>query len=89
MNKTSDERQDFAEQNETSTIVKCDVCGGHFNRRYLSSHERLAHSRSHNPGLSVEDEAQAEETILALYRAMSTKAKNKVLARLASMCEPP
>ncbi len=32
-----------------SEIVKCEICGKLFNRRYVKSHKRLAHDKKLNP----------------------------------------
>ena len=69
---------------QASQLVKCEVCGRHFNQRYLSSHKRLSHDRNRSVPT---DEAKTLDTILALYQQMSSEAKRELLSRLAEAAD--
>lgn len=85
MDKLGSAKQISEEATQRSLIVKCDVCGQHFNKRYLSSHKRLSHGKNTKSALTIGDEAEAVKTILILYLQLSTKSRNDVLTRLASL----
>jgi hypothetical protein len=85
MDKIGGDKQIPGEAAQTSLIVKCDVCGQQLNRRHLSSHKRLSHGKNNKSPVSIGDEAKAVETILALYLQLSTKSRNNVVKRLASL----
>jgi len=63
--------------------VLCDVCGGLFNSRHLSSHKRLAHPWKHRPATPT-GQKKAIQEILSLYDHLSPGDKKKVLARLTA-----
>jgi len=67
-----------------SEIVKCDICGGVYNRRHLSSHKRLSHGKSRTANLSTADEPEKLEAVLSLYEQLSDEEKKKVQDQLAS-----
>jgi hypothetical protein len=85
MGKIGGDKQISGEATQTSPIVKCDVCGQQFNRRYLSSHKRLSHGKNNKSAMSIGDEAKAVETILALYLQLSATSRNNVLKRLTCL----
>jgi hypothetical protein len=65
-----------------SEIIKCDECGGLFNQRHLSSHKRLSHNRKKIFPAAAAREREAVETILAVFKRLSGKARKDVLNRL-------
>ena len=85
MDRIGGERGFPGKTSQESPIVKCDVCGQHFNRRHLASHKRRSHGKSSNPTLGISDEGKTVEMILALYLQLSTAAKTNVLERLTSL----
>jgi len=64
-------------------MVKCDVCGRHYNQRYLTSHKRLSHHAKSDP-ISFDD-SRAVETIVALYKKISASAKAELMRRLSAV----
>ena len=80
MEKMDNQGKSLAETPQVSQMVKCDVCGGHYNQRYLNSHKRLSH-RNKSESISV-DETRAVDTILALCKQISAKARRNLLRRL-------
>jgi hypothetical protein len=85
MEKIDGEEKLLAETPQVSQMVKCDVCGRHYNQRYLTSHKRLSHNNKSESN-SV-DETKAMETILALYKQMSAKARKELLQRLTGAAD--
>jgi len=67
-----------------SEIVKCDICGGVYNQRHLSSHKRLSHGKSKTANVSTTGEPEKLEAVLSLYEQLSDGEKKKVLDQLAS-----
>jgi DNA-directed RNA polymerase subunit N (RpoN/RPB10) len=67
--------------------VRCDVCGKLFSSRHLSSHKRLAHARGKLTGSAAEE--QGIKTILELYKSLSAKNKERVLAQLTALEQAP
>jgi hypothetical protein len=67
-----------------SQMVKCDICGGLYNRRHLSSHKRLSHGNRETSPRSSKEELESLETILSLYKQLPEERKKEVLDRLAS-----
>ena len=67
-----------------SEIVKCDICGGVYNQRHLSSHKRLSHSKSSASSPPAADEPEKLEAVFSLYEQLSDEEKKKVLDQLAS-----
>ena len=67
-----------------SDIVKCEICGGHYNPRHLSSHKRLSHGKKEMSQAAVARESEAVEAILSLFKRLSDKARKDVLNRLVS-----
>ena len=68
-----------------SEIVKCDICGGVYNQRHLSSHKRLSHSKSRTSSPSTADGPERLEAVLSLYEQLSGEEKKEVLDQLASI----
>jgi hypothetical protein len=67
-----------------SEIVKCDLCGGHYNRRHLASHMRLSHGKKDGFSTAVADEPEAVNLIFTLFKRLSPKARKDVLKRLGA-----
>jgi len=67
-----------------SEIVKCDICGGVYNQRHLSSHKRLSHGKSRTANLSTAGEPEKLGAVLSLFEQLSEEEKKKVLDQLAS-----
>ena len=61
-----------------SEIVKCGICGRSFNKRYVSSHKRLAHAKKSNPDSSTKTEPQVMEEILHLYECLSGEKRKEL-----------
>ena len=80
MEKMNNEGKLLGKTSPVSQMVKCDVCGGHYNQRYVTSHKRLSH-RDKSESISV-DETRTLDTILALYKQISAKARRELLRRL-------
>lgn len=67
-----------------SQIVRCDVCGGVYNQRYLRAHKRLSHDRNH---LAARTEPEALEAIVSLYTRLSDESKKMLRDRLGNPVE--
>lgn len=67
--------------------VRCDVCGKLFSSRHLSSHKRLAHAKGKLTGSAAEE--QGIKAILELYKSLSAKNKERVLAQLTALEQAP
>jgi hypothetical protein len=65
-----------------SEIVKCDVCGGIYNQKYLSSHRRLAHERPKGL-IAGRGDVERLEIIASMYAQLSDANKREVRERLA------
>ena len=65
-----------------SQIVKCEVCGGLFNQRYLVSHKRLAHREKRGAGEATKVEPETINTILSLYKQLSLQGQKDLIDRL-------
>jgi hypothetical protein len=76
VDRAADEKEISVQPSRKAPVIKCDECGGIFNRSYLSSHKRLSHGKT--------DEAKAVETIVALYLKLPSRMKRSVLQRLTS-----
>jgi len=63
-------------------MVKCEICGGNFNERFLASHKRLAHRRKGAP-----TENEIAEQILALFRLLTKDGQRKLLHHLSAVDE--
>ena len=63
--------------------VRCDVCGGIFNQRYLASHRRLAHGKSKGSTASDSGEEEAIQTIVSLYEDLSHEGRKRARRLLA------
>jgi len=85
MGKVDTNEKRVAEASAGSEVVKCDVCGRRYNQRYLKSHKRLSHNGK-GDGPSVDD-AKDVETILALYKRISPKARKELRRRLSGTPE--
>ena len=71
-----------AETPSAPAAVTCDVCGRRYNQRYLTSHKRLSHNgKNHAPSA---DDTRDVETILALYKRISPKARIELKRRLSA-----
>lgn len=84
MEKPNGEQKILTEAPLASRMVKCDVCGRHYSQRYLSSHKRLSHDKNRSVAT---DESKTVETILALYRQISSEAKRDLLQRLSEAAD--
>jgi hypothetical protein len=67
-----------------SEIVKCEICGKSFNKRYVNSHKRLAHEKKLNPGSSAKNEQEVMDEILSLYGRLSDEKRKELQIRLKS-----
>jgi hypothetical protein len=85
MGKIGGEEEILVGPSQASPIVKCDVCGQHYNRRYLSSHKRLSHGKRNNSALRIQNESKAVQTIVDLYLQLSATSRRNVIDRLASV----
>jgi DNA-directed RNA polymerase subunit N (RpoN/RPB10) len=63
--------------------VRCDVCGKLYSSSHLNSHKRLAHAKDKLAGSAARE--RAIQTILEIYKTLSTENKKRVLGELASM----
>ncbi len=64
--------------------VKCDVCGGTFSQRYLTSHKRLAHGKGNGPAVSPTSEDETVQLIVSLYGRLSAKGRMLALRLLTA-----
>jgi hypothetical protein len=65
--------------------VRCDVCGGLFSSRHLSSHKRLSHPNQKPAGQIPEsqiNDRDAMRRIVDLFGGLSEENKKNVLYRL-------
>jgi len=69
---------------QASEVVKCGICGKFFNKRYVSSHMRLAHPKKSKPGSSARNEAEIMEEILHLYESLPDERRKELRNRLKS-----
>lgn len=67
-----------------SEIVKCEVCGKAFNKRFVNSHKRLAHHKKRDPVSSVRSEPEMVREILSLYARLSDEKRKELKVRLKS-----
>jgi len=65
-----------------STIVKCEICGGVYNQRYLNAHKRLSHGRKRIKPKDAHSEPEAVESIVSIYSQLSDDSKKKLRERL-------
>ncbi len=68
-----------------SEIVKCEVCGKAFNKRYVNSHKRLAHGKKSDPASSTLSEPEVMQEILSLYARLSDEKRKELQIRLKSL----
>jgi hypothetical protein len=66
-----------------SEAVKCDICGGLYNSRYLASHKRWAHPKKDKCEDSDLTESEARKRILELVERLSPEARKRLLKELA------
>lgn len=66
-----------------SQIVRCDVCGGVYNKRYLRAHKRLSHGRTQSLALPTRTEPEKVEAIVSMYAQLSDENKKTIRDRLA------
>jgi hypothetical protein len=60
--------------------IRCDICNGLYNQRYLSAHKRLSHGPTETrPAVSEPD---ALQEILSLYARLSDTTQKEVRDRL-------
>ncbi len=85
MDRTDTEGKLLVDTQQESQMVKCDICGRHYNQRYLTSHKRLSHNMKGDAVLI--DEGKAVETILALYKKISAEARTDLLRRLSAAAD--
>jgi hypothetical protein len=64
--------------------VKCDVCGGTFSQRYLTSHKRLAHGKGNGSAASPTSEDETVQMIVSLYGRLSAEGRRRVLRLLTA-----
>lgn len=67
-----------------SEIVKCEICGKMFNRRYVKSHKRLAHDQKPNLTSSELSEPEVMQEILSLYGRLSDDKRKELQIRLVT-----
>lgn len=67
-----------------SQIVKCEICGGVYNRRHLRSHQRLSHSMKKGPVASVARHQGVVDEILLLYRRLPNRDRKIVINLLTA-----
>ncbi len=67
-----------------SEIVKCEVCGKAFNKRYVNSHKRLAHGKKPDPACPILSEPEIMQEILSLYSRLSDEKRKELQIRLKS-----
>jgi hypothetical protein len=65
-----------------SEIVKCEICGKTFNKRYVKSHSRLAHEKKASTGSSELSEPEVMQEILSLYGRLSDDKRKELQIRL-------
>lgn len=65
-----------------SQIVRCDVCNGVYNQRYLRAHKRLSHRVTQTS--PAKSEPEAVEVIVSLYAQLSDESKKVLRDRLAN-----
>jgi hypothetical protein len=69
-------------------VVRCNICHGLFNERYLASHKRLAHEQRAPGTARPISEKEAILEILRRFDGLSPKAKKKVVDMLTLRAEP-
>ncbi len=66
--------------------VRCDVCNGIFNQRYLASHKRLAHAKKGAStaalGTAPITEKEVMHKIASLYENLSGKGRKSIIRLL-------
>jgi hypothetical protein len=66
--------------------VRCDVCNGIFNQRYLASHKRLAHAKkgasAAAPATAPITEREMMQKIASLYENLSGKGRKSIIRLL-------
>ncbi len=60
-------------------MVKCDVCGGTFSQRYLTSHKRLAHGKGNRSAALPTSEDEAVQAIVSLYGRLSAEGRRRIV----------
>jgi hypothetical protein len=68
-----------------SQTVRCDICNGLYNQRYLSAHKRLSHARTGTLAPSIVSELDALQEILCLYARLSDTTQKEVRDRLTTL----
>lgn len=65
-----------------SQIVKCEVCGGTYNQKYVSSHRRLAHAKAKATASTTHSDPEALAAIFSMYEQLSDNGKKEVRERI-------
>lgn len=63
-------------------MVKCEICGGHFNERFLASHKRLAHRRK-----DALTQKEICGQIRALFKRLTKDGQRNLLRDLSAVDE--
>jgi len=66
------------------TMVKCEICGGYYNERFLKSHKRLSHSKKAKSSNAKTPDAEIVEQILALLDRLSAESSRELIKKLIS-----
>jgi hypothetical protein len=66
-----------------SEIVRCEICGGMYNSRYLGGHKRLSHEKK-NLASQLKNERERLQAIISLYANLSDRNKKRVRERLTA-----
>ncbi|OLC86637.1 MAG: hypothetical protein AUH88_04280 [Acidobacteria bacterium 13_1_40CM_4_61_5] len=70
-----------------SQIVKCEICGHVYNKRYLQIHLRRAHGQPRGAASHVSSESEAIQQILSLAERLSDEGRKRLLERLSAVTE--
>jgi len=60
-----------------SEIVRCEICGKVYNRRYLKGHKRLAHGKK-NWASFAKNERERVRAITSLYLKLTDRNKKRI-----------
>ncbi len=70
-----------------SQIVKCEICGHVYNKRYLQIHIRRSHGQQPGSASPVSSESEAIQQILSLSERLSDEGRKRLLERLSAVTE--
>ena len=70
-----------------SQIVRCEICSGVFNERYLASHKRMSHGNSRTVALPRQSEPETLEVIVSVFAQLSDEGKKTLRDRLAIVAQ--